>query len=634
MLQEIAGKRVVMRDAEILRREGANRDYLMRLNPDSLLRNFRVEAGLPEDSPGAVPSPVYGGWEFPTGQLRGHFTGHYLSALAMLYAETGDPEVMGRGERMVSALGQCQRENGGEWAAAIPEKFFRWIGIGKTVWAPHYTVHKLLMGLIDQYRYAGNEEALRIADRMGDWFLRYAESFSGEQFDDVLDFETGGMLEMWAQMLVLTGDRKYKTLLYKYDRHRLFDRLLDGKDPLTNMHANTTIPEVIGCCAAYEATGEERWRHIAEAYWKCAVTDRGTYATGGQTLGEIWTPMQQMSARLGDRNQEHCTVYNMIRLAAYLFRWTKDPQYADYIEKNLYNGIRAQGYWKDGLSHSLTDGLPKHPDRGLLTYFLPLRAGSRKGWASETQNFYCCHGTLVQANASWNRHIYYREGTDLYICQYFDSEADFSGGEDGLPLRITQAEDTLAGSFHLSSTSPQRQSISDITSEIPVHPDCRMTYLKMSCREPVECTLHLRVPDWCDGDAEITLNGQDLSQGGKPGSFAVIHGIFSDQDTIGICFRKKVNIVPLPGDDSLAAFTYGPLVLAGLTEEERTLTVRRGQRPEDLITHSGEREWGSWKDTFHTVGVDPGFRLIPLKDVGYEPYTVYFAWEKQQSNME
>ncbi len=112
------------------------------------------------------------------------------------------------------------------------------------------------------------------------------------------------------------------------------------------MHANTTIPEVQGAARAYEVTGEERYRRIVENYWDLAVRQRGMYATGGQTCGEIWTPMGQQSARLSEMNQEHCTVYNMMRLSEYLLRWTGEAEYADYYERNLYNGIFAQGYWQ------------------------------------------------------------------------------------------------------------------------------------------------------------------------------------------------------------------------------------------------------------------------------------------------
>jgi DUF1680 family protein len=144
---------------------------------------------------------------------------------------------------------------------------------------------------------------------------RWTSQFSREEMDEILDVETGGMLEAWAGLYGLTGCEEHLELMQRYDRPRLFERLLAGEDPLTNRHANTTIPEAHGAARAYEVTGDDRWREIAEAYWRCAVTERGYFCTGGQTTGEIWTPPFEFSARLGDKNQEHCTVYNMMRLA-------------------------------------------------------------------------------------------------------------------------------------------------------------------------------------------------------------------------------------------------------------------------------------------------------------------------------
>src|SRR5665647_2082442 len=154
----------------------------------------------------------------------------------------------------------------------------------------------------------------------------------------------------------------------------------EGRDVLTNRHANTTIPEILGAARAYEVTGEERWCRIVEAYWEWAVVRRGTFCTGGQTSGEIWTPPFAFAARRGAKTQEHCTVYNMIRLADVLFRWTGQVAYLDYIERNLDNGILAQ----------------QNPVSGMVTYFLPLEGGARKVWGSPTEDFWCCHGTLVQ----------------------------------------------------------------------------------------------------------------------------------------------------------------------------------------------------------------------------------------------
>ena len=634
-MKELYGKTVTLMDGDLKRREKANRDYLMRLSSDNLLLNYRLEAARPTENYGAVPQKIHGGWEFPTCQLRGHFLGHWLSAAALHYYETGDMELKAKADAIVDELAECQKDNGGEWVASIPEKYFHWIGRGKQIWAPHYTVHKTFMGLLDMYRFAGNEKALAIADRFADWFYRYSGSFTQEQFDDVLDFETGGMLEIWATMLEIYPGDKYRTLLNRYYRARLFDRLLAGEDPLTNMHANTTIPEVIGCAKAYEVTGEERWRKIVEAYWKCAVTDRGTYATGGQTLGEIWTPKGNLSARLGDRNQEHCTVYNMMRLAEFLLRWTKNPSYADYLERNLYNGVMGQAYWEGGLSHGLDDG---HPHRGLLTYFLPMRAGGRKGWATETEDFFCCHGSVVQANASLNRSIYYQDGNEILVCQYFDSSAMFT--VDGRQVEIQQKEDHLSGSFHLSSTSPARQSISSVTSEYPNHPNAKMIYLlvkmghnSVSCADNPSChiTISLRIPSWISAEPQLTLNGEPISptQSGETtsGSFISLDRDWSDGDTIGLLLRKTIRLERLPGDESLAAFTYGPEVLVGLTDEERVIRLDP-TCPEKTLVHDTEREWGAWHETFKAKGQEKAIRFIPVKNVGYDQYTMYFPVEE------
>ena len=354
------GRKVTLLDGDLRRREADNRAYMLRLTRENLMRNYLLEAGL-WTCP-SLPEGIHGGWEAAQCQLRGHFAGHYLSASAMIFAATGDLEIKGKADMMVDDLARCQREHGDGWAGSIPEQYLDWIARGKPVWAPQYTVHKTLMGLVDMAKFAGSRQALEVADRWGGWFDRWTARFTREQMDDILDVETGGMLEVWADLLALTGKARYRRLLERYYRGRLFDELLAGRDPLTNMHANTTIPEALGCARAYEVTGEEKWRRIAEAYWQCAVTDRGGFVTGGQTAGEIWTPKGDVSRRLGRKDQEHCTVYNMMRLADFLFRWTRDPRYADYIERNLYNGVMAQGYWRWRGTNGYA---PDHPATGL-----------------------------------------------------------------------------------------------------------------------------------------------------------------------------------------------------------------------------------------------------------------------------
>ena len=184
-----------------------NRRYLMSLRSDNLLQNHYMEAGL--WGPRLNPKDCHGGWESPTCQLRGHFLGHWLSAAARIYDSTGDVEVKGKADRIVSELARCQEENGGEWAGSIPEKYLDWIARGKRVWAPHYTLHKTLMGLYDMVAYAGNEQALDILIKWAKWFYRWTSQFSREELDEILDVETGGMLEAWADLYGVTGKQEH-----------------------------------------------------------------------------------------------------------------------------------------------------------------------------------------------------------------------------------------------------------------------------------------------------------------------------------------------------------------------------------------------------------------------------------------
>lgn len=612
----IEGRSTVLKDTELLRRRTENRRYMMRLESDHLMLNYEFEAGL--FSSADLPEGIHGGWEAPTCQLRGHFLGHWLSAAAMHYSATGDEEIKAKADRMVARLAHCQQQNGGEWAASFPEKYLHWIAEGKEVWAPQYTIHKTFMGLLDMAELTGNQQALEIAERFAQWFDRWSAGFTRKQFDDILDIETGGMLEIWAQLYGLTQKPVYRTLMERYYRGRLFDGLLGGQDVLTNMHANTTIPEVLGAAKAYEVTGEERWKQIVLAYWDQAVEQRASYATGGQTCGEIWTPPQMLSARLGEKNQEHCTVYNMMRLADILFCWTGDAKYADYWEQNLYNGIMAQGYWQGSFTHGRKS---LWPDTGLLTYFLPMAAGSTKAWSSETQDFFCCHGSLVQANAQHNRGIYYQAADGIAVCQYLNSNMEIMF--DGKKVGIKQDIDPLTGSFHLSSTSAGSQAINEVAARYPGNPNRIANYLTLELEEPVEFTLRIRIPWWILKEPVICLNGEKLKCTAEPSRFVEIRRVWQPGDQLYVELQQGITVSHLPDQPEMTAFLNGPVLLAGLTEEERMLHTGQ-ETAEALLIPDNEREWASWKQTFRTRGQERGIRFIPLYQVGYEPYTVYF----------
>ena len=604
-------------DQQILEKQKENRRYLMSLSSDSLLLNFRTEAVL--DNPFATGhGKQHGGWESPTCQVRGHFPGHWLSAAAMHYASTGDKEIKAKADSIVAELALCQKANGGEWAASIPEKYLYRIAQGQRVWAPHYTIHKTFMGLLDMYSLAGNTQALEIAKNWSKWFVKWTAKFSREEMDNILDVETGGMLEIWAILYGITGKKDFQILMERYYRGRLFDPLLAGKDVLTNMHANTTIPEILGAAAAYEATGEEKWLKIVKAYWDFAVTRRGQYATGGQTCGEVWSPEMMLAARLGDKNQEHCTVYNMMRVADFLLRVTGEKKYADYWEQNLYNGILAQGYWHGHFTHGYTSD---HPDHGLLTYFLPLRAGGRKAWSSETEDFFCCHGTLVQANASFDRGVFYRVGEDegLAIGQFFSSSVKTR--LRNTTVNVRQWIDTLSGRERFTNSATYGQGINDATTCNPHNPDLLRVYVEIAPEKPVSFELRVRVPFWIVGEPVLQINGK--KQAAKAVDGWIVIKREWNSDTVVVDFKKGISAWPLPDRQDTVAFLYGPVVLAGLCDEEIRLTGNPG-KPSEFIVHDNEREWGVWMNTFKTTGQAKNIRLIPLHQIGYEPYTVYF----------
>lgn len=620
-LREAKGKKVIMCDEELLRRRDENKKYLLELKNDNLLISYMLEAGVYKTA--ETPKGIHGGWESPLCELRGHFLGHWLSAAAMHYEATGNEVVKAKADEIIEVLAKCQEENGGRWVASIPEKYLYRIGNKKPVWAPQYTIHKTFMGLLDMYELAGNEQALEIAIRFGEWFYDWSGRYNTEQFQRILDVETGGMLEIWAILYRLTQKNIFRELMDRYYRNSLFDGLLEGKDVLTNMHANTTIPEILGAAACYEVTGEEKFFEITKAYWNEAVTMKGSYATGGQTCGEIWSPDKNLAVRLGDKNQEHCTVYNMMRLADFLFRHTGKAEYMDYWEKNLYNGIMAQGYWKGSFTHGKKS---EYPTQGLLTYFLPLRAGGQKAWSSRKQDFFCCHGSLVQANAAHNKGIYYEGDNQLYICQYFNS--DYKGEINGQKISIEQRINLLNGSAHLASDSAGHQKINGICVENPNNPRKLVCDFCIKSQAEKELEILIRIPEWANGKTNILINGEEVNEESKPGTFVSIKQVWKE-DIIHLELGKKISVNYLPGAENTVAFLDGPVVLAGLCDEERVLYTDK-ELPEELLVADNEREWGNWMNTYKTVHQDRGIRFIPLYQVGYEKYAVYFPIEKRK----
>ncbi|GAA4181727.1 beta-L-arabinofuranosidase domain-containing protein [Gryllotalpicola koreensis] len=579
-------------------RRALNRRYLLSLSVENLVQNHRLEAGVGRSGILRGDQPAgddrHWGWETPGSPMRGHFVGHWLSAAAREVAITGDAELRARVDAVVEALEECQAENGDGWVFGISPRLFERLAAGRPTWAPQYVAHKTLMGLVDTARDLGHERALAIAVAAAGWIDRWSSGIPEEVFQDILDTETGGMLEVWAELLALTGDVMFARLLRRYRHSHLFDPLLAGADVLTNQHANTTIPEVLGAARAYEVTGDEEWRSIVVAYWRQAVTDRGTFCTGGQTSGEIWTPPFEFAARRGEKNQEHCTVYNMMRLADVLFRWTGHAEYLDYIEANAYNGILAQ----------------QHPRTGMVSYFLPLHGGAQKNWGSATEHFWCCHGTLVQAHTRHSADIYYRADAEITVAQYRPSSlrTTVDGVDFAIDLRLAD-QTTVVGPDANSGPAGHRHRVNEW--HVALH---------VRASEPMRATLRLRVPAWATA-CSVTVDG--VATRAEPVDGFVEMRRTWNASVVELHLPFDVRTVPIPDEPQTVAFTCGPVVLAGLCEAEVALDVRGGDAAA-LLRPDNERQWAEWLRGWRIGGQPRTIRLVPLHEVTDQAYSVYF----------
>ena len=374
-------------------RMNVDKRYLLELDSQCLLQNFYIEAGIIMPGLQMVPDPAKAnlnwGWEAPVCQLRGHFLGHWLSAAAAFVATDGDNDLKVKLDFIVSELARCQELNGGEWVGSIPEKYMNRLARPEYIWSPQYTMHKTVMGLVDAYRYAGNKQALEIVDRLADWYVKWVDTMTKVDPRIAYKGEQGGMLEQWAELYSITGNEKYKTLIDAYKDHDIYKRLVKAGDALSDDHTNASIPVSHGSARLYEVLGDkeqkEYFRKVTERFWEEAVDNRGMLATTGANAGEFWIPPHKMAQYIGDNDQEFCTVYNMVRLADYLFRWTGDKKYSDYIESAIYNGFLTQ--------QNKFTGMPTYCLTRFTTLAIARWLVSTSSWgntkkASSTE--YCC----------------------------------------------------------------------------------------------------------------------------------------------------------------------------------------------------------------------------------------------------
>ena len=489
--------------------------YLLALDVDRLLHNFRVNAGLPSNA-----EPL-GGWEEPKGELRGHFVGHYMSACAMMYASTGDARFKQKGDAVVAGLAECQAKLGNGYLSAYPESFIDRVEKRVQVWAPYYTLHKILASLLDMYVDGDNQQALDMAKKFGDWVIARNSRLTDEQMQAMLNTEHGGMNEALANLYALTGEDKYLKISLRFNHHRVIDPASQREDKLTGLHANTQIPKFIGTARQYELTKDDSLQTASLFFWNTVVKER-SYVIGGHSDGEMFSAKEHLSQALGPNTTETCNTYNMLKLTRHLFCWEPKAEYADYYERALFNHILAS----------------QNPETGMMCYYVPLRSGSQRNYNGPNDSFWCCTGTGVENHSKYGDSIYFHSDHDLYVNLFIASELNWKA--KGLTLR----QETK-------------------------FPDEGASKLVFTCDKPAELSLNIRHPAWATQGFEIRVNGKAQPASSQPGGYATLTRKWSKGDTVEITMPFTLRTESFHDNPDRFAFMDGPLVLGAAVEARK-----------------------------------------------------------------
>jgi DUF1680 family protein len=575
-----------------------NRSFLYSLPNERLAHNFRVTAGLPSDA-----DPL-GGWEAPDCELRGHYVGHYLSSCALLHASTGDQLALSKANDLVVMLAECQQKDG--YLGAYPAAFYDRLRTHVHVWAPFYTYHKILAGMIDMYQHTGNRQALEIGLRMADWADAFSRTFTDGEWQTVLLVEQGGMNEAAFNLYAITGNPKYRDLGYRFEHKKIFDPLAANEDQLNGVHANTNIPKVIGAMRGYELTGDERYATIGENFYRI-VTEHHTYCTGGTSNGEAWHQPDAIASQLGGSAEECCCSYNMLKLTRQMFGRQPDAKLFDYYERTLLN-----------MRYGTQDR------NGMLMYYVSLRPGLYKTFGTQFGAFWCCTGTGSEEYAKLNDSIYFHDANSVFVNLFIPSRLEWK--ERGLRLAQT-------------TTYPNEERISLTIESAPSQP----TGLK------------IRIPYWAAKGVVASVNGVPQNVAAEPSTYLTLSAPWKSGDVVTIDLPMTLHLDTTPDDKQVQAAMYGPLVLAARlgTEGLSNTMIYAGSgprgddgysmplvntmapvRPNGTTVPPPVPQVGSiWFEKvegtkqyplqFRTTGRGPIHTLVPLNQIMDERYSVY-----------
>lgn len=503
----------------------ANQAYLLRLNPDRFLHNYHRFAGLP------IKAAIYGGWESDT--IAGEGLGHYLSALALVYAQTGDAAFKQRIDYIIEELRRVQTAHGDGYIGGFMRK--RTDGSivdGKEIfaellrgeirsagfdlngcWVPFYNLHKVFAGLLDAHQHTGNVGALQIALGLAGYLEQFFSGIDESQLQIILNCEHGGINESFAELYARTSEQRWLTLALRLHHDKVLRPLEQQQDVLANLHANTQIPKLIGLARLYEVHGKSQHADAARYFWQ-RVTQHHSYVIGGHGDREYFFNPDTIAKHLTEQTCEACGSYNMMKLTRHLYSWAPDAHYFDYYERAHLNHILAH----------------QNPATGMFTYMTPLMSGVAREFSSEENDFWCCVLSGMESHAKHGDSIYWEHQDCLFVNLYIPSRLNWK--QQGLQAELLTA--------------------------YPYQGDIQFHITQSKQRKPLR--LALRIPSWAT-HYQISVNGQ-VRQTSLDKGYALIEGRWRTGDVIRLELPLDLRMESALGTPKTAAILRGPMVLA------------------------------------------------------------------------
>jgi len=580
--------------------------YLLALEPDRMLAYYRQRAGLQPKAQG------YGGWDGDGRQLTGHIAGHYLSAVSLMWAATGNPRFKERADYIVSELKAVQDEQGDGYVGALANgrEAFAEVSKGNIrsggfdlngLWSPWYVLHKTYAGLRDAYRYTGNRTALDVEIKYAEWAEHVLAPLDEAQTQRMLNTEFGGMGEVLADLYADTGDKRWLALSHRFDHHAVLDPLEHQADRLSGLHGNTNVPKLLSSAVRYAYTGDTSDGTAATFFWD-RVAHHHTFATGGHGKDEYFRDPDALSEIINGRTAETCNVYNMIKFSRLLFSLRPDIQYAEFSERALFNHILGS----------------MDPNDGSTCYMVPVGQGVRREYQDMFRSFTCCVGSGMESHALHGFGLYYTSSDRLWVNLYAPSTATWADAGMTVAMETTFPEGDAAT-------------------------------VTFTARSPKAFTLTLRRPSWAGDGFGVTVNGRAFATTAKPGSYVDVKRTWKTGDVVRLTLPKTLRLEPLADNPRRAALMWGPLVLAGDLgpEPERG----RGARPPTVdvpVLVAAERPITDWlkpvastPGTFRTDGVGRSrdVEFVPFYRLHRHIYSVYMdlftpaEWDRRSTEI-